>query len=62
MSTNLTASEELEAQFEREEAEDAARPDVAPEDRDITTFEGFASGGVVPTLVDGQPYADAIGG
>lgn len=62
MSTDLTASEELEAQIEREDAEDAASAGVAPEDRDITTFDGFASGGVVPTRVDGKPYAEAIGG
>lgn len=61
MSTDLT-EEELDARFAREDAEDAANPDLPLEARDITTYEGFASGGVVPTVVDGQPYAEAIGG
>lgn len=49
------STEALEAKFADEDAADAARPDVPPSQRDITTFDGFASGGATPRSLGEDP-------
>lgn len=48
--------EALEAKFAAEDAQDASRPDVAPSQRDIVTFDGFAGASATPREIDGVPY------
>lgn len=56
MSNTAASLEALEAKFAAEDAEDARQPDVPGAQRDLTTFDGFASGGATPREVDGTPY------
>ena len=58
---NNTWLEELNAKFEREDAEDAETPEVPGEQRDILAYEGFASSaGTKPRRLDGKPYEESF--
>lgn len=61
--THPTLAQELDdlaEVFAAEDAQDEATPEVDPSQRNITTYEGFADGGVTPREIDGTPYADSL--